>query len=75
VWSVRLPAKDENRPLSRREREVVRLLLDGATVKEVAARLELSPRTVETYLQRLKTREHQPRVHALLAQLVRTGRA
>ncbi len=80
--AVRPPALDPApalehgpRPLNRREREVVTLLLAGASVKEAAARLDISPRTVETYLQRLKQRERQPRLHALLAQLVRAGRA
>jgi DNA-binding CsgD family transcriptional regulator len=53
---------------------VVTLSLAGGSAKEAAARLGLSQRTVETYLQRLKAREHQPRLHALLAQLVRQGR-
>lgn len=48
--------------LSEREAEVVRLLAEGLTMKEVAARLGLSPRTLETYRARafekldLKTR-------------------
>lgn len=35
--------------LSEREAEVVRLLAQGLTMKEVAERLTLSPRTLETY--------------------------
>src|SRR5262245_6691610 len=35
--------------LTRRQQEVVRLLADGRTMKEVAATLGLSPRTVETH--------------------------
>jgi DNA-binding CsgD family transcriptional regulator len=62
------------RPLSRREREVVTVLLAGASVKEAATRLGLSYRTVETHLERLKEREQQPRLHALLAHLVKQGR-
>jgi DNA-binding NarL/FixJ family response regulator len=37
-------------PLSRltlRQREILRLLVDGHTAKVIAARLEISPRTVE----------------------------
>jgi DNA-binding NarL/FixJ family response regulator len=37
------------RMLTPRQREVVRLLADGRTMKEVAAALGLSPRTVETH--------------------------
>src|SRR6185437_5955782 len=35
--------------LSEREAEVVRLLAEGLTMKEMAQRLALSPRTLETY--------------------------
>jgi DNA-binding NarL/FixJ family response regulator len=35
--------------LTPRQREVVRLIADGRTMKEVAATLGLSPRTVETH--------------------------
>jgi DNA-binding NarL/FixJ family response regulator len=35
--------------LSEREREVVRLLAEGLTMKEMAQQLALSPRTLETY--------------------------
>lgn len=48
--------------LSEREAEVVRLLAQGLTMKEMAAQLSLSPRTLETYRSRameklgLKTR-------------------
>ena len=36
-------------PLSRRERQVMQLLAEGYSNKEVAARLSVSPRTVETH--------------------------
>jgi two-component system response regulator NreC len=35
--------------LTRREREVLQLALQGRTISEIAAALSLSPRTVETY--------------------------
>lgn len=39
--------------LSAREQEVLRLLVDGLSEKQVAARLILSPETVHTYVKRL----------------------
>ncbi|MBI3783774.1 MAG: hypothetical protein HY270_10245 [Deltaproteobacteria bacterium] len=73
--SPRSAIPGDHRPLNRREREVVTLLLGGASAKEAAVQLGISQRTVETYLQRLKDRERQPRLQALLAKLVREGRA
>ena len=39
--------------LSEREQEIVRLLVDGMTYKEIAFHLSLSPRTVETHIYRI----------------------
>jgi DNA-binding NarL/FixJ family response regulator len=39
--------------LSTREREVLQLLAEGRTGSEIAQRLSLSPKTVETYRARL----------------------
>jgi len=68
-------AGDPQRRLNRREREVIDLLIAGQTLKETAATLNISPRTVETYLDRLKQRHHKPRLSALLVHLVKTGLA
>ena len=43
----------EDHQLSRREREVISLLADGMTNKQVAERLFLSVKTVETYRSRV----------------------
>jgi DNA-binding NarL/FixJ family response regulator len=43
------PGASYSAKLTPRQREVVRLLADGRTMKEVAATLGLSPRTVETH--------------------------
>ena len=39
--------------LTTRERQVLRLLADGLTTQQVARRLEISPRTVETHVAKL----------------------
>lgn len=43
------PGAPRSRKLTLRQREVVRLLADGRTMKEVAGALGVSPRTVETH--------------------------
>lgn len=50
-----VPAAKEDRlaRLSTREREVLQLLAEGRTGSEIAERLSLSPKTVETYRARL----------------------
>jgi DNA-binding NarL/FixJ family response regulator len=48
--TMRKGGKTPADPLSRltlRQREILRLLVDGHTAKVIAARLEISPRTVE----------------------------
>lgn len=47
-----LVVAEEAVPLSKREREVALLAAQGLATKEIAARLYLSPRTVENHLQR-----------------------
>ena len=44
------PAVDKLASLSAREREIARLIVDGATNKEVAAALQISERTVKGHL-------------------------
>jgi DNA-binding CsgD family transcriptional regulator len=66
------PSREEQH-LSRRERQIVELLIAGRSVKEAAAALGLSPRTAEGYLERLKRRFQQPRLLALVVYLVKAG--
>jgi predicted ATPase/DNA-binding CsgD family transcriptional regulator len=47
---------DSERPLSPREREVVDLIAEGLTNTEIAERLVISRRTVETHVQHIKTK-------------------
>ncbi len=45
----RKQAEDPIQSLSSREYQVFQLMIDGIRAKEIAARLELSPKTVDTY--------------------------
>jgi DNA-binding NarL/FixJ family response regulator len=46
-------ASSETAPLSKREREILQKIANGATTKEVAAELGISPHTVKTHLERI----------------------
>ena len=60
-------ARERFARLSEREREVLALVIEGLTAKQIARRLELSPRTVETHRAHLS---EKLKVESL-AQLVR----
>jgi DNA-binding NarL/FixJ family response regulator len=47
-------AKHGSAALSRREREVLKLIAEGATSKEIASRLGISPRTAQAHRDKLK---------------------
>lgn len=54
IEEVRLaePNQDQT-PLSKREREILQKVADGATTKQVASDLGISPHTVKTHLERI----------------------
>jgi len=58
---------------SRRELEVVRLLADGKSSKQIAATLNLSTRTVETYRARIMLKLNVRSVAEVVRYAVRTG--
>lgn len=59
--------------LSEREREVLRLVVEGASNDEIGARLGISSRTVESHLRRLFERLHAASRTELAARALREG--
>jgi DNA-binding CsgD family transcriptional regulator len=59
--------------LSPREKTIVEMLVGGLSQKEVACRLEISPRTVAGYLRRVQRKTGQPTVMAAVAYVVGHG--
>jgi pimeloyl-ACP methyl ester carboxylesterase/DNA-binding CsgD family transcriptional regulator len=59
--------------LSDREREVLRLVADGLSDAEIAARLHLSPHTVHRHVANIRTKLAQPSRAAAVAQAGRLG--
>jgi DNA-binding NarL/FixJ family response regulator len=54
IEEVRLAEpSQEATPLSKREREILQKVADGATTKQVASELGISPHTVKTHLERI----------------------
>jgi len=51
--AARRPESDRIPQLTRRQREVLQLVAEGRTMKEIAAQLNISPRTAESYKYRL----------------------
>lgn len=60
-------------PLSARELDVVRLVTEGLSNDEIAARLGVSPKTVESHLRRLFERHHLASRTELAARALRAG--
>jgi len=51
---IQSPISHENKKISKRERECLEFLSKGMTAKEIARVLDLSPRTIEFYIENLK---------------------
>ena len=60
VNACRGDAASETDPLSPRERQVLRLIAEGSTMKEIGSVLGISPRTAETHRTRIM---HRLEVH------------
>jgi DNA-binding NarL/FixJ family response regulator len=62
--------RDHTRPLTQREREVLRLLADGMTNEQMGAELSISPQTVRTHVQKAMDKlDAQNRVQAVATAL------
>ena len=59
--------------LSAREREVLRLIADGLRTKEIAARLDVGVKTIETYRRRLMKKLACGSVAELVRYALRNG--
>ena len=68
-----MKAPDSVIELSGRESDVLRLLADGLTKKEVADQLELSPHTVDNYLRRIYRKLHVNTLGGAVAKALRDG--
>ena len=61
--------------LTERETEVLRLVVEGLTGRQIATRLTLSPRTVENHVQRVLRKLDQPNRAALVRYAIEHGLA
>ncbi len=69
------PATTAAPPLSPRESDVLRLVVEGLTARQIAGRLVLSPRTVENHVQRLLRKFDVPGRGALVRYAIEHGLA
>ena len=69
--------KDEKAPsnsrLTEREREVIRLMCEGLTAKEIAGRMNISAKTVEFHRQQIKRRIGVRGIAGIVRYAVRNG--
>ena len=70
---ARLTAEDVAAPLTARQREVLQLLAEGKSVKEIGHLLEISAKTVETHRAQIMGRLDIHDVPGLVRYAIRTG--
>jgi DNA-binding NarL/FixJ family response regulator len=73
VRRERRQAQATTERLSGREREVLTLVAEGLSDKEIADRLVLSPHTVHRHVANVRTKLRQPSRAAAAAHATRTG--
>ena len=67
------PAPSIGKPLSSREREVLQLLAEGRSSKDIAARLDIAATTVETHRRQIMDKLHLRTIAELTKYAVREG--
>jgi DNA-binding NarL/FixJ family response regulator len=67
------PAAERERQLTERESDVVRLVVEGLTARQIATRLVLSPRTVENHVQNVLRKLHLHSRAALVRYAIEQG--
>jgi DNA-binding NarL/FixJ family response regulator len=67
---MRAPASD---PLTARQREILQLIAEGASTKDIAQKLELSVRTVETHRAQIMDRLQIRDIAGLVRYAIRIG--
>src|SRR5206468_10509623 len=67
------PSPANQSPLTAKEREVLQLLAEGKTTKEIAAALYLSPKTVDTHRQHIMDKLDMHSIAELTKYAVRAG--
>lgn len=73
--SARDEARSRLATLTARERQVFDALIDGCSNKEIALRLEISPRTVEIFRAKVMTKMQAPNLSTLVRMGMRAGDA
>lgn len=71
-FNYQSPTENNIKPLSKMEEISMRLLCRGLTIKQIAHRLKLSPRTVESYVDRVKIKYNCRNKAELMWKLVNT---
>ena len=69
--AMRAPSATE--PLTTRQREILQLIAEGASTKDIAQRLDLSVRTVETHRAQIMDRLEIRDIAGLVRYAIRTG--
>lgn len=67
------PSEEEEDPLTPREREVVQMVAEGGTTKAIAAKLNLSVKTVESHRARILEKLHAHDTAAVVRYAIRRG--